>query len=465
MFRRAVYCTLLLLPCSLVPDDYDTLSTQFSSAQKELVLDDQQGRIKTVSDTSDPTQDITDESACRRCIVQESDKITNQAVDGKALLETCKGGAALCDNTTINTLRESEDLAAASDTDFVNTLYHRSKITKSVALLPHEISHGRFTDNGLKQFLARAYKSGKLLEAAFSNPDELQVTDLALEWKLLTRGGGMSTKQLFSVKNTRTGQEFIVKEMAKKKKEAFDLAAASRYKPLQGYLYPNYTQGYPILVLPIACLEYRARGHSAHYVTVMHKAPGVEFLSIIMDYLNNPSDTNKTRLQNAYVVLAVTLANFHKRFMRNKKGQLDSSSLLGKTLVHGDPHAKNILFDEANSKLYWIDLERLGKSIFRPVTPAIDLGYVMLFPFFAFPWGYIFEMNIGNRNIDKQEWFLDFYEPFINAYLDAFGGDKVRHAQEMKALLSLKSEGDWVNKGRYLLRYINPIFENIVTQD
>lgn len=438
----------------ILADLYDEQFKDFST-KKPLTLFSSDGKIKVTKDFSSNTAcnvenwDNVAQYACRCCIVSKADAITEDVVNGTGLLDACKKNG-LCSDKLITALKNTEGLTNTSDTDFVNMLYDRSVVIKEVSVGSDSKlkSTGKFTEDSIKNFLVHAFKSGKMINNAFSHANDLSVTNLGT-------GGGTATAQLFLVKNTKTNEDFIVKEVAKAKAESFDLSLASHYKPLEKFTAPQTTENAPTLLLPLAYLKYYDNKGS-HYLIVMPKSPGIEFLKLMKEYVAAPSDTNKKRLADAYRLLGVTLANFHKTFMKNAQGQPDSSSLLGNTLVHGDFHAKNIFYDEKNQRIYWIDLERLGKSVMRPTHIGTDLVYTIAFPFLA-------DWLLAKANVNAEQWAADFYTPFINAYLATFGGDKKIHAQEMKKLIRDFAKKSGSEKGD-ILSYIDKILDTITLQ-
>ncbi len=452
------YYIFIFLPNFLSADRYHTLLNNFLHTRVPFIIDDYEGKVEEVKNISRreacqaPAWNNDIASSCRCCIVQEAD-LCHTKINGTKVIDACKRQKK-CNDVAVGELKRQEALSLESDTFFVNKLHTRYNIIKKVQVAPHEVHRGKFSCPGLLSFLTRAYADGKIDDPTFADPDQLQVIDLKKRIHD-DKATGMATRQLFLVKNIKTHQEYIVKDLAKGKNEAFDVTLTKRYLPLQDYCMPHITQNFPVLMIPIACLEYHRWGK--HIITITHKAPGNAFFSYITDYIQNPSEKNKKRLQRGYKALGVTLANFHKKFMKNGKGEPDTKSLHNFTLVHGDLHAKNIFFDETDDKIYWIDLERLGKSILRPVSPAIDFGYILLFPFFNFPWSIIFDTNLKTKKVNIPRWFADFYKPFLHAYLDTFGGDKKERAQEILQLLRQKKEGDWHNRGRYLLRSLEDI--------
>lgn len=438
------------------------------AARKPMVLNDDAGIIQEIRDISDSEACVLSawdnqiEPACTCCIVQESDKITDTKVRGQDIIRTCLDKKE-CTEGSIASLRAAEGFESPeSDDDFVATVYDKYKIIKRVYVSPQETFRGKFSDEGLRAFLARAYRTGKIVDPAFAQVEDLEISNLHPVGKK-SEEGGMATKQLFLVKHTKTGHEYIIKDLAKGKNEAFNVAIAARYHPLKKYSAPAYLADFPILALPVATLEYY-RWRRKHIITITPKASGSDLFSYMNAYKDNPSDSNKMRLQKAYIASAKTLANFHKAFMKNEERRPESSSLVGVTLVHGDLHPKNIFYDELTDRIYWIDLDRLGKSILRPMSPAIDLGYILLFPFFGFPWNLIFETNIRTNKVDIPQWFNDFYKPFIREYITTFGSDTARYAREVKQLLHLKKEGIWHNRAKSLLRYLDPLLDEMITK-
>ncbi len=460
-----LYCAYAL-PFFVYADDYSMLKKGFMGAYRPMVLNDDAGIIKEIRDVSDSEScalsawDNQIEPACTCCIVQESDKITDTKVSGQDIIRTCLDKKE-CTHDALLALKAAGGLSSKSDDDFVAAVYDKYKIIKRVYVSPQETYRGKFSDKGIQSFLARAYSTGKIVDPAFEHIEELEIRNLHPVGKK-SEEGGMATKQLFLVKNQKTGQEYIIKDLAKGKNEAFNVAIAARYNPLKKYSAPAYMADFPILALPVATLEYY-RWRRKHIITITPKASGSDLYSYMNAYKDNPSDSNKMRLQKAYTASAKTLANFHKAFMKNEQGKPDSSSLLGMTMVHGDLHPKNIFYDELTDRVYWIDLDRLGKSILRPMSPAIDLGYLLLFPFFGFPWNLIFETNIRTKKVDTRKWFNDFYEPFIREYITTFGGDTARYAREVKQLLHLKKEGIWHNRAKSLLRYLDPLLDEMIS--
>ncbi|MBY0109557.1 MAG: hypothetical protein K2X90_00375 [Candidatus Babeliaceae bacterium] len=455
---------LFLMTFFVYADDYSVLKKNFLSARKPMVLNDGAGIITEIREVSDSDACILSawdnqiEPACACCMVQESDKITDTKISGQKIIHICLNKKE-CTEDAILSLRSSEGYSDKPDDDFVAAVYDKYKIIKRVHVSPQETYRGKFFEEGLRSFLARAYRTGKIVDSAFEHVEELEIRNLHPMGKK-SEEGGMATKQLFLVKNLRTGYEYIIKDLAKGKHEAFNVALAARYNPLKKYSAPANVPDFPVLALPVATLEYY-RWRRKHIITITPKASGSDLYSYMNAYKDNPSDSNKMRLQKAYIASAKTLANFHKAFMKNPQRRSDSSSLLGLTLVHGDLHPKNIFYDDVSDRVYWIDLDRLGKSILRPVSPAIDLGYILLFPFFGFPWNLIFETNIRTKKIDIPQWFNDFYKPFIRAYITAFGSETARYAREVKHLLHLKKEGMWHNRAISLMRYFDPILDTM----
>lgn len=451
-----MFVVLVMLLCSTVltifADSYDDQYRQFDKAVVPLSIFGPDGKIESSKDISPKNACVIEnwdqvaQYACRCCIVGKADAIQDDVVDGTALLNSCKDGGS-CTDEVIKSLRTSEGLSGVSDTQFVNTLYDRSVIIKEVSVGFDQAlaSNGIFTENSMKNFLVHAYKSGKIMDSSFSDAQNLEVKNLGT-------GGGSATLQLFLVKNIKTGNEYIVKEVVKAKAEAFDLSLASHYKPLEKF---TTSQGVdnPIVVLPKAYLKYKDKKNT-HYLIVMPKAPGVEFLKLMKEYIAQPTEKNKIRLQEAFTFLGKTLGNFHKNFMVNAQGRPDSSSLQMLTLAHGDFHAKNVFYDESNKQIYWIDLEGLGKSVLRPKDVGDDLTHVTLFPFLV-------SFILSEDKINRKKWAYDFYPAFFNAYLDAFGGNKSANAAIAKKLIA--GYARLANWNHEILPYIYEVLDAIAS--
>lgn len=213
--------------------------------------------------------------------------------------------------------------------------------------------------------------------------------------------------------------------MIGEKREIFDLTLAAHYKPLYPYIAPNRTKDFPVIDLPISYLYYNAN-NTNHYISIMPKAHGKEFMNVINDYISLPDDLNKKKLKRAYSALGRTLGNFHRTFMRPNK-----NSLKGTTITHGDLHARNFFYDEDTDTIYWIDNERIGISTLTPQSIFNDLDWALFLPFQS-DW---LKLNKNIKN-NPESWFETFYSDFFNSYLDAFGDNKKLHAQELKEILS-----------------------------
>lgn len=452
-----------LLYSALSANSYEEKLRQFISAQKPLVI----GNIVVDAQSNNPcvidNWDHVARYACRCCIVHTADAIAGSQRDGTKILESCKKNGP-CTDALIEELREEEDLQDASDTEFVNILYDRSKVIKEVALSTNGDSSktGKLTPDALKKFLVEAHANKKLLHPAFAKEKCLEVIDLLKE-------AGTATTQLFLVKNTCDPKkpEFIVKEMGKKKGEAFDLSLASHAKDIIPYVAPKKEEGFPVIMLPIAYLSYSS--HGDHYLAVMHKAQGIEFFKLMKEYIAHPTTENKQRLIKAYEILGKTLANFHKKFMRKIIGTShtregtktltipDTENLLGRTIIHGDFHPRNYFLDESCGIMYWIDNEKLGKTTINPQSIHCDIGHVIFYPFMA-------DFLLQKENVNKAQWFDTFYTPFLAAYINTFGGDHYKRAQEMKTVLHTPHTSEWRADYKRLQQYIDPVIDNLIAQ-
>lgn len=445
-----IFLLVIIVSNQLCADLHDDLLNKFIQSKKAVIFGNIVRDISTETSCAAELWNFVEQYACRCCLVRSVDQLNGQTnIDGKAIIERCKANGP-CTDALIAQIKNDEKLTSVSDAQFLITLYDRSVIIKQVIVDDAELKKtGKFSENSLKKFLEQAYKTRKILDTNFSDANNLTVINLGT-------GGGWNTLQLFLVKNTKTGKEFIIKEIGgTAKREIFELSLASNYKLYDKYSEPNRVKDFPVLLLPLAYLEYEAPQNNYHYLSVMPKAQGTEFLKIMLEYHKNPTPSNENKLKQNYSALGKTLANFHKTFMQNKAGQPDKSSLLGLTFVHGDLHPKNIFIDESNT-VYWIDNERLGKAVLRPVSPGVDLKYLLFSPF-------VWPFLLKNVPIDKKAWFTRFYMPFVHAYLDTFGGNKAVHAREMKELLHLKKVGDWSENDEELWQYMDPILDDIIT--
>lgn len=275
---------------------------------------------------------------------------------------------------------------------------------------------GHFKDAGaVAQFLQEAYE-GKAITNPDFNPNTTPkccCSDQDIK-DLLAKTGGAATFQLFDYRSGCSNHEYIIKE-------AYDFEARNTMKlaletDFQQFAWTpaineQQKHDYPILMLPIASIEYNSHGN--HYLVIMPKAPGVEFLTFFKAYVEQvtatPLDTAvKQGVLRAYYRLGYTLGKAQQKI----------------GIIHGDFHSRNVFYDKDTENVYWIDLNTLQKT---PETLNSD---------FTFDIAYFIYVSNSHDNARPRElwhkltkdqqnkWIEQTMKNLLQGYIDSYPQDK-----------------------------------------
>lgn len=261
----------------------------------------------------------------------------------------------------------------------------------------------------LSKFLSNAYSKGAL-------SDEFRYTDCIELEDVLGAQKGLATLQLFLTSpKPESGCKFITNEYVikeAKQKEVMELEIRNKSSELNPYVWPNYVEGCPQIILPVSTLSYKFDDKD-HFIIIMPKAKGIELANYLKGYrdllLESASleelEALINNMKEAYYKVGNSLGNIQKKFLGR-----DNTSI-----QHKDFHIRNIFFDKASDKVYWIDTERIGKSAFY----LDDLSYLVYITF----WDAIVPANIWTV-VNKSEWVSMTVEPLIRGYLNAYNPDE-----------------------------------------
>lgn len=291
-------------------------------------------------------------NACKCCLFKSVPKIGSGPGQKtvEQIVEECN--KKYCTPELIKSFRESAP-------DFTTTLYHLynnavviKKISKKGIAFDEK---GNLTEEGVKTFLEKAYKEGKLPYEDFKSVTCIQVRDIRTEVM------GLASTQLFLITSTCGAEQssYILKEAERAGQTEVKLLEKSfEIKELDDLILPNHIKGYPSLAIPFTYLQY-----NNHYLYLLPKAPGVEFRILLSDYFLNPTEEKKKNLEQACFDVGFAMSKFHQRFMKSdivehtkKFGKLISYH---KTLLHGDFNPRNIFYDITTHQVTLIDNETL----------------------------------------------------------------------------------------------------------
>lgn len=258
-------------------------------------------------------------------------------------------------------LKESADLKTA-----LYQLYNTSVVIKKIEKEGISFdSKGDLTEQGVKTFLEKAYREGKLPYEDFKSVACTKVQDIFAQKK------GFQTAQLFLITSNCDSKpsSYILKEMKQKYSEVKNLAKFFEFKKLDDLIWPNHIKNYPSLAIPFAFFQY-----NDHYLSLAPTASGRELDSFILDYFLSPTQENRKRVEQAYFDIGYALSKFHQRFRKNQ------NDILGLTIVHGDLHHKNIFYDAATHQVILIDNEDIPFSFENLQSPIEDIAFLILSP-------------------------------------------------------------------------------------
>lgn len=265
-------------------------------------------------------------------------------------------------------------------------------------------SEGYFKDeDSLAAFLQQAFNQGAITNPDF-NPDAARQPQCccskelnSIKNLLTTMKGGAQTLQLFIYKSGCSNNEYIIKEPA----EAYEAAITMQHAfdgVFQQFAWKangdTSTKPYPILMLPTASLSYTYNG-KPHYVVIMPKAPGIEFLDLLKEY--KIGAINLDGVQEAYERLGFTLG-----YAQQKMG-----------IVHNDFHARNVFYDPTTKNVYWIDLAGLQRN---QKEQFVDLAY---FTFTSNKHPNITPADMWG-NVDQDAWVEASTESFLKGNTEGF---------------------------------------------
>lgn len=340
---------------------------------------------------------------CKCCLISKYPRLS-QGAKASELIEECIN-AGLCTRQVIEELvkdlKLSQQLILSKESEYHILLQrlHESSVTlKDVPVSVHMLdAHGRLTSDGLKQFLEKAYQQKLLPYPEFKQVSCLQARDV-MELK------GFKTLQLFEVTSecVPNKQQFIIKEVSTFQ-ELLRLAQSKSITELQPYIYPQKTQDFPVIVFPLAFLQYNDAQGGRHYMIVMPKAQGDNLEAIMKRFIQDPSTQNITAAKNAYYQAGKTMANYHRRFMKDEQRAIAA--------LHGDTQHKNISYDQSNNSIWWIDTEDVITFYNAPGPIAYDIIHILFW-------------SIGITNLLKDgtlaAWIEAVFPAFIEGYASGY---------------------------------------------
>ncbi len=260
-------------------------------------------------------------------------------------------------------------------------------------------ANGHMNENGLKELIKRAYAEGFLKDPAFADMSCLSAKNIIGE-------KGLTTEQLFLVQSKCAGgADFIVKDMRVGEDEAIRLTTYSQNPALEKI---KGKPGFPEFIFPFAYLQYDYND-DIHVLSFMKRAQGEALVKFMEDYSKNPSKENEARVKQAYYQIGKTMGMFYREFMEKSSPQEG----LGRTILHGDLHQKNIFFNPANNKVTLIDNERIEFNKERPQDWEIP---------------YMFYISFGDKvvpetiynTMDKQHWAYITLSSFLDGFIPPF---------------------------------------------
>lgn len=431
----------LLLAClvyTFVSNPQDTIVT-IDGVVKKLEL----GKCNVVqwSNLSD---------ACKCCLISKYHKLAQGAQAKKIVQECIQNG--LCTQETIQGLLLALDLpkeiASSQESSYralLQRLYESSLILKTAPVEPSMLDErGEFTPQGLSYFLETAHSKGMLPYPEFKSVSCLSARNV-IELK------GFKTLQLFDVTSecSPSKQQFIVKEVSSFD-ELFRLAQSRSIPLLQEYIYPNKKKDFPVIVFPIAFLQYTDQKKNQHYLIVMPKAQGDNLEAIMKLFAQEQSSKNSFLAKDAYFQAGKTMANYHKLFMQDAEK--------GLAALHGDTQHKNISYDRSTNTIWWIDTEDIITFYNKPSPIAYDIIHILFW-------------SIGITNVLKdnvlKKWIEVVFPAFIQGYASAY--DEQTQKDITKKVVSIMR--NYKNVDRYAqdpwyvvnyMPYVKPVLEKVL---
>ncbi len=220
-------------------------------------------------------------------------------------------------------------------------------------------SYGNFKDDtDLVFFLKQAAQEGAIPS------DFHEVKKVELLSKELKESYGSDQLWLIECMN---GNSHVLKKIKKDREfEEIDrLEQVRSAQRLQPYIYPNKRDNLQ-LILPSRYLMYNYGGRQ-HIMSLMPKAQGVRFQSIMEDFERNPDDQNLISFASkAYYDLGNAMAKFYS-----------SLGTINQTISHKDFHHGNIFY-ESNGLISLIDNEFIAQTLAKADNIGSDLGYLFI---------------------------------------------------------------------------------------
>ncbi len=239
---------------------------------------------------------------------------------------------------------------------FFSTIYsyHLTNPTKSpfiqiqgIEIQDYVNDNGFFSESSLAEFLVQAYNQKLLINADFAKVESLYLENIM--GKAIATG----SNQLFRVTSLhKPFNKYIIKEL-KYKNEAIEQINSFHINALKPFIerVHQVKNDYPILIFPTVFIIYHYKGKE-HILSIMPQAPGALLQHLLENFCKKANDKNEDLVKIAFRRTGIVLGNFHMRFML--KNSLN-------TLIHGDFHPANILFDKQTGSTYFIDNQHIAK--------------------------------------------------------------------------------------------------------
>lgn len=233
-------------------------------------------------------------------------------------------------------------------------------------------------------------------------------------------------------------KKYIIKESIHDLKECISLELIKRFFVKNNFKFNyEFEPNLPTISLSLANFSYTyikdlkgSKKLKKRYFTILPQASGCLLSTLISEFRDNPNENNQARISKAFRQLGVELSNFHRRFMisnnftnslspnNSKDLSLESKQILCETVVHGDLHYFNIIYDEQNNHFTFIDNETMCRSLKTKKSPAYDLLRLIFNPFEANETLKKFsDLVVG---IDLKLWFQISFKNFIEGYISVY---------------------------------------------